>query len=206
MKKLSVFVFTSLLSLTTLSYADSYNNSDSSSSNIAAAAVKPYGPQATGLYGSAELGFGNTSALNSGVNSSTGGRIDVGYKINSYMGFEAGITGLTNPSAGNSLAPMQFYDASFVGTLPIGHRFDFHGQIGLAYGNMEAPNNSGGALTGQAGYAELVTMVGAGLDVYLTKNFALTANDYMYIGSTNLTGNDSIGNTNVAMGGVKYNF
>ena len=49
-------------------------------------------------------------------------------------------------------------------------------------------------------------LVGVGIDINLSKNFAVALNDYGYI-SPNLDSGSGIGgNTNVVLAGLKYNF
>lgn len=151
-----------------------------------------------GSYADAQLGLANSSALNSGVNAAGAMRIDAGYKINPYVGFEAGFTGLTAPQAGTEQATGQYYDVSVKGYLPISTRFDLHGQIGMAYGSVV---NSDSYMSTGGGINE---MVGAGADVYVTKSLAITANDYYYI--ANGGPGAGLGSTNIVMGGLKYDF
>lgn len=151
-----------------------------------------------GSYADAQFGAANSSALNSGVNAAGAMRLDAGYKVNSYMGFEAGFTGLTTPSAGDQQAQGQYLDVSIKGYLPISSYFDLHGQVGMAYVSVD---NTSSYMTNGGGINELV---GVGADIYVTKSIAITANDYYYI--SNLGQSHGLGNTNVVMGGLKYDF
>lgn len=151
-----------------------------------------------GSYADAQLGAANSSALNSGVDASMAMRIDAGYKINSYVGFEAGFTGLTQPGAGNQQAQGQYYDVSVKGYLPISSYFDLHGQLGMAYGSVD---NSASYMSTGGGVNYLV---GAGADIYVTKSIAITANDYYYIANGGQSA--GLGNTNIVMAGLKYDF
>jgi hypothetical protein len=152
-----------------------------------------------GGYGEIQAGSANSSAFNSGINNSGAMRIDGGVKFDQYIGLEAGFTGLTNPTAGNvNYGPIQFYDASFKASLPVSEYFSFHGQIGAAYGV--------GATEVSRYDATPKGLVGAGFDVALNKNLALTVNDYGYL-DFGLNPNSGVGgNTNVVMGGLKVNF
>lgn len=156
----------------------------------------------TGGYGEVQLGSGNSSGLNSGVNSAAAFRVDVGDKINPYFGFEGGITMLGKPSAGNFTAGLQFFDVSATGYLPLGNYFDFHGQVGMAYVSVNSVENfnPGGLNQIEPAFKGLI---GVGFDAYVSKSCAITVNDYNYVGTASLAGG---GNTNVIMGGFKYDF
>lgn len=158
-----------------------------------------------GTYAEIQAGVANSSALSSGGNSAGAGRLDVGYTFNPYVGVEAGMTGVANPSAGSMQAPLQFYDVSVKGILPISSWFDLHIQGGLAYATMSAPTVNG-TLSGAGSDATMKFLVGAGADFFLTDNFALVVNDYNYLGAEAGSTSGAGGNTNILMGGIKYNF
>lgn len=166
---------------------------------------KDFGSEDLGMYGEVQMGAANSSALNAGGDTAGAGRVDLGFKFSPYMGLEVGMTGLANPSAGSMQAPLQFYDVSFKGTLPITTWFDLHAQAGLAYAYMSAPSVNG-TLSGAGSDATIKGMVGVGADLYLTRSFAIVVNDYNYLGADAGATSGAGGNTNIIMGGVKYNF
>lgn len=176
------------------------------SPNVTGASNQTYGSSNIGAYVDAQLGSSNSSGFNSGVNNAMAGRMDLGYKINQFFGLEGGIVGANQPTAGKELGALQFFDASIKGYLPLGNSIDVHGQLGLAYANVSssAVNFNGTTYPGSPINSGFKGLVGVGFDVYLTRNFAVTANDYNYIGSsTSVSGG---GNTNIVMGGFKYDF
>lgn len=182
------------------SFADTVNKADiatNSNSNDLSG-----GSYNTGGYAEVQLGSGNSSGLNSGVNNAAAFRIDVGDKVNSYFGFEGGITMLGKPTAGNFTAGLQFVDASATGYIPLGHYFDLHGQIGMAYVSVTSVENfnPGGLAQIEPAFKGLV---GVGFDAYVSRSCAITVNNYSYLGTSSLSGG---GNTNVIMGGFRYDF
>lgn len=207
--RLKKIVFSIVISISFISSAFSLNNdNDEFNTSIPDdnyGAKSYHADNNLGFYGEVEAGSANTSSLNSGIYGATAGRIALGYKWDSYMGFELGTTGLSNPSGGDTLAQIQFYDVAFVGTLPISNWFDFHGQVGMSYASMTAQEHENGIINARGANAEFLPMLGVGLDVYVTRSFALTMNDYGYFGG-NQNGVNSLGNTNIVMGGLKYNF
>lgn len=201
MKKLLISM---LLLICTSTFADT-NLAESSTADQPYIGSNDFGTYNVGGYGEMQFGSGNSSALNSGVNNSLAGRFDFGAKITSSYGVEGGVTMLSQPTAGNMTAPIEIYDMSAKGYLPMNSRFDLHGQIGAAFAMMNSQtvyidsksypgNNSSGSFK---------LLIGAGVNFYLTKSFAITANDYNYLGSDQTTGG---GNTNIIMGGLKYDF
>lgn len=187
-----------LLLLLSASLCVSAYAADNTNAGQAEFGANDAGAYNVGSYADAQLGAANSSALNSGVDASMAMRLDAGYKVNSYMGFEAGFTGLSSPGAGKQQAQGQYFDASIKGYLPISSCFDLHGQVGMAYGSVDNTSSymsSGGAIN---------ELVGVGADVYVTKSVALTANDYYYI--ANGGSGAGLGNTNIVMGGLKYDF
>jgi len=154
-----------------------------------------------GAYVELQAGSANSSGYNSGIANSGAMRIDGGVKINPYMSVEAGFNGLTRPTTQTNQrtnSALQFYDASFKGTLPLGDMFNIHAQLGAAYATGSTANASTNAT--------IKLLAGAGVDFNLTKNLAIVVNDYGYL-NPNLDSNSILGgNTNVVMGGIKYNF
>jgi hypothetical protein len=130
-------------------------------------------------------------------------RLDGGYNFNDYVAVELGTTGITQSGTGINQS-MQYYDASIKGTLPLGDLFSLVGQVGGAYGSPGSIGNPGNATPGtypgvnQAGWNFLT---GAGVQMNLTKQVSINLTDYYYYGAPNPQGN-----TNVLLGGVKYNF
>lgn len=130
-------------------------------------------------------------------------RLDGGYNFDDNFAFEVGTTGLTQ-SGSNPNMGMQYYDASIKGTLPLGDMLGLFVQLGGAYGtpgvgiantSTEMPNNNGYY---QAGWSFLS---GGGVQMNLSKQVSLNITDLYYYGAPNPQGN-----TNVLLGGVKYNF
>ena len=177
---------------------------------VANSAVMPqgsrdYGNTDLGMYAGVEVGAANSGDINAGADAAGAGRIALGYKFSQYMGVEMGMTGTSYQIGGNVQAPLQFYDVSFKGFLPITIYFDLHAQVGAAYAYMAAPTVNG-TLSGAGTDATVKGMVGAGFDVYLNRSFAITVDDYNYLGANAGATSGAGGNTNIVMGGIKYNF
>jgi hypothetical protein len=210
MKKLLLTLTAAILSMSFMSNAFAahhhYNDDDEDDDSTSSLRnTNGGGAGATGWFGEIGLGSANSSALNAGVNNQWAGRLDVGYKFSPYMGFVAGMTGLTNPTAGAMQASGQIYDASFQATIPFGKHFNLHGQAGLAYEYLGSSALNGAVVKASDGSGKV--MFGVGSDVFLTKSFALTANDYIYMGADDGSpSSGAFGNTNIFMGGVKYAF
>lgn len=162
------------------------------------------------VYVQLQAGASFSPNFGSGVDGAGAVRVDAGYMFNQYVGLEGGFTGTTNPgnsansnavaqSTGNIPSGLQFYDVSVKGVLPLGEIFDLHGQIGGAY--VTGGLNSYGATD-----ATIKALVAAGVGFNLTKQFALTVNDYQYLGAEAGSLSGSGGNTNIVMGGVTYKF
>lgn len=211
MKKLIIFVL--LLVSANIFANTNLTELKSISSNVAESntADQPYigsndfSTYNVGGYGEMQFGSGNSSALNSGVDNSLAGRFDFGAKISPYYGVEGGVTMLSQPTAGNMTAPIEIYDMSAKAYLPVNSRFDVHGQVGAAFAVMSSQTVGidGKSYPGNNSSGGFKALIGVGGDFYLTKSFAITANDYNYLGNDQTTGG---GNTNIIMGGLKYDF
>ena len=158
---------------------------------------------AADLYGGAvevQVGSANSSAFASGVINSQAIRVDGLVKINPYMGVEAGFTGLTKPaSKSEQSSALQFYDASFKAVLPTkDNLLNIHVQTGIAYAM--------GTVVPSGTDATYKILVGVGVDLNLSQNFTITANNYDYLNYDLNPGSGVGGNTNVLMAGLKYNF
>ncbi len=159
-----------------------------------------YAADIYGAYVEVEAGSSSSSAFNYGLGNSTAMRVDGGVKISPYVAVEAGFSGLTNPNINAKASSLEFYDASLKGSILLGKTLELHPQLGMAYGI------SSGGTNGYNPDTTLKILAGIGLDVNLSKNFAIVVNDYAYL-SPNLDSNSGVGgNTNVVMGGIKYNF
>ncbi len=131
-------------------------------------------------------------------------RLDGGYNFSDTLALEAGTTGLTQ-SGGVPNQSMQYYDFSVKGTLPLGDAFGVFAQVGGAYGTPGATDYSGCANTSsctsgsnQAGWNALTAV---GVQLNISRQFSLNLTDYYYYGA-----NTPQGNSNVLLGGAKFNF
>ena len=137
-------------------------------------------------------------------------RLDGGYNLNDNWAIEAGTTGLTQ-SGGTPNQSMQYYDLSIKGTAPVSDTLSLVGQIGGAYGSPGATDYTTtcsisyllnttctNANNQQGGWNALVA---AGVQFDITRQFSLNLTDYYYFGA-----NSPQGETNVLLGGAKFNF
>lgn len=172
------------------------NNVASTSSGMASSSNGGIGLGNNNLY----VGAGAGAAWNDVQAPAASFRLDGGYNFNQTWAIEVGTTGVTQ-SGGAGDQSMQYYDLSVKGTLPINDMFALFAQVGGAYGS---PGTIGGSFGGanavqlQAGWSAL-TAVGAQVNV--TQQVSLNLTDYYYYGA-----NAPQGNTNVLLGGIKYNF
>lgn len=147
------------------------------------------------------IGMAAGAAWNNVVSPATAFRIDGGYNWNQYIAFEVGTTGITQ-SGSSPNQSMQYYDASLKGTLPIGDILALFIQVGGAYGSpgVVGSNADINIYPGahQAGWNFLTA---AGAQINITKQVSINVTDYYYWGAPNPQGN-----SNVLLGGVKYNF
>lgn len=154
----------------------------------------------TGLY----LGAGVGAGWNDIASPATAFRVDGGYQITPGFAIEAGTTGVTQ-SGGAYNANQQMYDLSAKGTLPLGDVFDLFAQFGGAYQTTGVPANVSPSYvpgtTGQAAASAWQFLTGGGFDINLTKQVAFNVTDLYYYGS-----NNALGNSNVILGGMKFNF
>ncbi len=131
-------------------------------------------------------------------------RLDGGYNFSDNWALEAGTTGLTQ-SGGTPNQSMQYYDLSVKGTLPLSDAFGVFAQVGGAYGSPGATVytdcNRGDSCTGlnqQAGWNALTAV---GVQLNISRQFSLNLTNYYYYGA-----NTPQGNSNVLLGGAKFNF
>ncbi|MDQ5920868.1 MAG: hypothetical protein QG673_924 [Pseudomonadota bacterium] len=133
-------------------------------------------------------------------------RVDGGVNFTDNWAMEIGTTGLTQ-SGSTPNQSMQYYDLSVKGTLPLSEAFGLFLQLGGAYGSPGATADNAVVVgstvdsynqSQQAGWNFLTA---AGLQFNLTHQVSLNLTDYYYYGATNPQGN-----TNVLLGGVKFNF
>lgn len=149
----------------------------------------------------AGLGWNNIQAPDAAF------RLDGGYNFNDNWAIEAGTTGLTQSGSAPNQS-MQYYDLSVKGTLPLSDAFGIFAQVGGAYGTPgqavdgsypEGSYASGAvAQSQQAGWAFLT---GVGVQFNLTRQVSLNVSDLYYYGAPNPQGN-----TDVLLGGIKFNF
>jgi hypothetical protein len=147
------------------------------------------------------VGAAAGAAWNNVAAPATAFRLDGGYSWNQYWALEIGTTGITQ-SGGTPNQSMQYYDASFKGTLPIGDMFALFAQIGGAYGS---PGVIGGNYASnqspqadQAGWNALTSL---GAEINITKEVSINITDHYYWGASNPQGA-----SNVLLGGVRFNF
>ena len=148
------------------------------------------------------LGASAGASWNDVASPATAFRVDGGYSWNQYWGFEVGTTVITQAGSGINQG-MQYYDASFKGTLPIGDMFSLFAQVGGAYGtpgvaDIGGPKTIPTVSNSQAGWNVLTSL---GAEVNLTKEVSINLTDHYYWGAVSPQGN-----TNVLLGGVKFNF
>lgn len=147
------------------------------------------------------VGAGAGAAWNNVQAPAASFRLDGGYNFNQMWAVEVGTTGVTQ-SGGAGDQSMQYYDVSVKGTLPMGDMFALFAQVGGAYGSpgsLGTTNVRGASATQlEAGWSAL-TAVGAQMNI--TQQVSLNLTDYYYYGA-----NAPQGNTNVVLGGIKYNF
>lgn len=147
----------------------------------------------------AGLGWNNIQAPDAAF------RVDGGVNFTDNWAMEVGTTGLTQ-SGSTPNQSMQYYDLSVKGTLPLSDAFGLFLQLGGAYGSPGATSSSNGEFAGtdaynqsqQAGWSFLTAV---GLQFNLTRQVSLSLTDYYYYGA-----NNPQGDTNVLLGGVKFNF
>lgn len=118
------------------------------------------------------------------------------------FGIEIGTTGLTQSGSVPVNQSMQYYDLSLKGTVPLGDGPDVFLQVGGAYGTPGIPNSiySTPVSSGfhQAGWNFLTAV---GVEYNVSRQFSVNLSDYYYYGAPNPQGN-----TDVLLGGVKFNF
>lgn len=128
-------------------------------------------------------------------------RFDGGYKFNEYFAFEVGSTGITQAGTTPNRG-MRYYDASLKMTLPMMDLFNLFAQVGGAYGTPGVDATGGTYVinpeSNKAGWNFLTSM---GAEINLTKEVSLNITDHYYWGGVNPQGN-----TNVLLGGFKFNF
>ena len=157
---------------------------------------------ADGLSNNLYIGAGAGAAWNNIQTPSAAFRLDGGYNWTENWAGELGVTGITQSGGGNDQG-MAYYDLSVKGTLPLSQMFSIFAQVGGAYGS---PGTVGGQYNA-SNYAQYYTQAGwnfltaAGVQFNLTRQVSLNLTDYYYYGAPNPQGN-----TNVLLGGVKYNF
>lgn len=131
-------------------------------------------------------------------------RLDGGVNFSDNWAIEAGTTGLTQSGSSPINQSMQYYDLSLKGTLPLSDAFGLFLQLGGAYGSPGATSYNGPASpntinSAQQGGWNFLTA--AGVQFNLTRQVSLNLTDYYYYGAPNPQGN-----TDVLLGGVKFNF
>ena len=128
-------------------------------------------------------------------------RLNGGYNWTDNWAVELGDTLLTQ-SGGGPDQSMSYYDLSIKGTVAVSQVLSLFAQVGGAYGDpgaigtYQAPGSGVNYLQGGWNF-----LTAAGLQFNLTRQVSLNLTDYYYYGSPTPQGN-----TDVLLGGVKYNF
>ncbi len=152
------------------------------------------------------VGVGAGAAWNDIQSPDASFRLDGGYNFNDNWALEAGTTGLTQSGSVPDQS-MQYYDFSVKGTLPMGDVLAVLAQVGGAYGSPGATDyrsctnagiNSCNAVSQEAGWNALTAV---GVQINISRQFSLNLTDYYYYGA-----NTPQGNSNVLLGGAKFNF
>lgn len=155
------------------------------------------------------VGVGAGAGWNQSQSPDAAFRLDGGYNFNDNWALEAGTTGLTQ-SGGKPNQSMQYYDLSAKATVPLADTLALLAQVGGAYGSPGATDNSTCGTVGsfsscrnqasnqQAGWNALTAL---GVQFNISRQFALTLTDYYYFGA-----NTPQGNSDVLLGGAKFNF
>lgn len=155
------------------------------------------GLNSTNLY----IGAGAGAAWNDVQSPAATFRLDGGYNWTDNWAVELGDTLITQSGGGNNQS-MSYYDLSIKGTIATSQVLSLFAQIGGAYGDPGAIGTYQPAGTNisalQGGWNFLTA---AGLQFSLTRQVSLNLTDYYYYGAPTPQGN-----TDVLLGGVKYNF
>ncbi len=187
MKKLLIGII--LLSGILLAYADEAATPNSNGS---------------GAYVNLNFGLANQSYTPTGLFTTNA---NVGYNFNHALAVEAGYTNLAGSEFG-ATQTNNIFDVAVKGTIPFNSVFSLYGRLGggLNYFSWGGVANVGtpGWYANQRSSVNFVGLAGIGGSFALSRHFDLRLEDTMFIPMGG--GNPTVGQSNLVLGGVQYNF
>lgn len=161
----------------------------------------------SGTYINLNTGYGTQQFM---PNGSFAGTFNAGYNFNRNFALEGGYALLASQQYGVSVA-QNIFDIAAKGTIHLSDIFSIYGRLGGGFSNFtfNGTQNNGPAWFARSTFAAQNNAVGMGSvggSFSLNKHFDLRIEDTLYIPVGGNGGQNTIGNTNLILGGAQYNF